>query len=152
MATATSAERAADRLRRLISLVSAAAARLRQLLLRQLPQVCAPLALFFALFAQLFLKDLQALVQEHSALLALEIVVHALGYLVLERDELVLLDQGLKQQEQAGLRGSSPSSSSCLRSGPIMRLEATTFTISSGSVTASRAVSASSGSCGVWPT
>ena len=48
--------------------------------------------------------------------------------------------------------GSSPSSSSCLRSGPIIRLEAMTFTMLSGSVTVSRAVSASSGNCGVWPT
>ena len=41
--------------------------------------------------------------QEHPALLAFEAVVHPLGDLVLEGDELVLLDEGLEQQQQAGL-------------------------------------------------
>ncbi len=75
----------------------------RQLLLLQLLEIGAALAVLFALFAQFFLKHLEALVQEDPPLLALEAVVDALGYLVLERDELVLLDEGLEQKKQTGL-------------------------------------------------
>ncbi len=42
--------------------------------------------------------------EEYPPLLPLEVIVHPLGDLVLQRDELVLLDQGLQQQEQSGFR------------------------------------------------
>ena len=76
---------------------------LGQLLLRELLQVGAALAVLLALFAQLFLQHLQALVQEDPPLLALEAVVHPLGDLVLEGDELVLLDERLEKKEEARL-------------------------------------------------
>ena len=103
MATATSADSGGRSPSRLISLVSAAAAASGSFFSCELLQVGAALAVLVALFAQFLLQHLQALVQEHPALLPLEAVVHALGDLVLERDELVLLDEDLEQQQQARL-------------------------------------------------
>ena len=76
---------------------------LRQLLALELLHVHAALGVLLALFAQFVLEHLQALVQEHPALLALEAVVHPLGDLVLQGDELVLLDERLEQQQQPRL-------------------------------------------------
>ena len=76
---------------------------LGELLALQLLQVGAALAVLFALFAKLVLKHFESLVQEHPPLLTLEAVVHPLGYLVFEGDELVFLDERLEEQEQAGL-------------------------------------------------